>query len=129
MASGLKVTIEGTEKFKAKIRNLKEACGSAEAKSIGRAGAQIIVSMAKTNVHVISGDLKNSIRVEDTNQPGIAQAVAGGVNGVNYAKDEEYGNSRRPAHPYMRPAVDASRSQVRAAMRQKAYRLIKKASQ
>lgn len=127
MSDGITFTIEGTEKFKAKIRDLQEACSSQEATSIGRAGAEVVVAEAKSIVHVITGALRDSIRVEDSDEPGVAQAVAGGINGVDYAADEEYGNSRRPPHPYMRPAVDTSRSRVRTVMRQKSYSLIKKA--
>jgi HK97 gp10 family phage protein len=123
----VKVTIEGTEKFKAKLHDIESAITSREADNVGRAGAQIIAQKARENVHVITGALKGTIRVEDSDEHGVAQAVAGGINGVDYADDEEYGNSRRPPHPYMRPAVDSSKSQVRTVMRNAVYALIRKA--
>lgn len=123
------VAIAGTAAFQAKIKRMIDACRSEDARSIGRAGAQVIVTAAKGIVHVRTGHLRDTIRVEDSDEPGIAQAVAGGINGVDYAADEEYGNSRRPPHPYMRPAVDANRSQARTVMRRRSYTLIKRATE
>ncbi len=120
-------TVEGTERFIAKLRQMRSIINSAESKQIGMAGAAVIVRAAKGIVHVQTGHLRDSIHAEETEEAGVAQAVAGG-EGVDYAGDEEYGNSRRPPHPYMRPAVDESKSEVRTVMRRRSYALIKKAT-
>lgn len=127
MAGPVTVTVEGTERFKAKLRNMRNSISGAESKDVGRKGAEIIKDKAQDNVHVITGHLRDSIRVEDSDEDGVAQVVAGG-NGVDYAADEEYGNSRRPPHPYLRPAVDSEKSRVRTAMRSAVYSLIKRAA-
>ncbi len=57
-------------------------------------------SYAKDLCHVITGRLRNSI----TNHV-EGNAVYVGSN-VEYAQYEEEGTSRRPAHPYLRPAAE-----------------------
>lgn len=57
-------------------------------------------SYAKDLCHVITGRLRNSI----TNYV-EGDAVYVGSN-VEYAQDEEEGTSRRPPHPYLRPAAE-----------------------
>lgn len=126
MADGIRVTVEGTDAFKAKLEAMRAACKGDDVKEISRAGAKVIADKAASTVHVITGNLRDSIRVEDA-EDDLAQVVAGGINGVDYAADEEYGNSHRPPHPYMRPAVDSEKSHARAIMRAKSYALIKKA--
>lgn len=125
--AGVTGRIEGTERFKAKIQKMRNSLKSDASKEIGMAGAQIIAKHAQEIVHVDTGALQRSIHAEDSNEAGVAQAVAGG-DGVDYAGDEEFGNSRRPPHPYMRPAVDMSKSEARTAMRQKSYALVRKAA-
>lgn len=56
---------------------------------------------AKQTVHVITGRLRNSITHEvDEGE----MAVYIGTN-VEYAPYEEEGTSKRPAHPFLRPAA------------------------
>lgn len=128
MAGGFSVKIEGTEAFKAKLKNMENACSSKEATEVGRAGGEVIARIARQNVHVVTGALKGTIRVEDGDEPGVAKVVAGGINGVDYAVDEEFGNSRRPPHPFLRPAADTGKSEARTVMRRRVYSLIKKAA-
>jgi HK97 gp10 family phage protein len=125
MGIGVTCTIEGTERLKAKLKRLQGAINSSDAKQIGIAGGKPVVDYARSIVHVITGNLRDTIHVEESDEAGVAQVVAGG-DGVDYAADEEFGNSRRPPHPYLRPAVDATKSTVRTAMRQKSYSVIRK---
>src|SRR4051812_32332512 len=98
--AGVTARLEGTERFRQKLQNMRSVLKSDAAKEIGMAGAQVVVKHAQSIVHVDTGALRDSIHAEDSNEAGVAQAVAGG-DGVNYAGDEEFGNSRRPPHPYM----------------------------
>jgi HK97 gp10 family phage protein len=125
MGIGVTCTIEGTERLKAKLKRLQGAINSSDAKQIGIAGGKPVVDYARSIVHVVTGNLRDTIHVEESDEAGVAQVVAGG-DGVDYAADEEFGNSRRPPHPYLRPAVDATKSAVRTAMRQKSYSVIRK---
>ncbi len=126
MAGGVTMTVEGTDRFKAKLRSMADACSSAETKEVGMEGGKVIERIAKGTVHVVSGNLRDSIRTESGDEPGMAEVIAGGINGVDYAGDEEYGNSRRPPHPYMRPALDSGKSEARTVMRRRVYSIIKK---
>ena len=58
--------------------------------------------------------LRTSIRVVGSRQTPDAQAVAGGILGVNYAHFVEFGTRYARPHPFMFPAFVASR---RRAMR------------
>lgn len=129
MSGPVRVSLEGTERFKTKLRNMQQACSSNESKEVGVAGGKVIERIAKATVHVVSGNLRDSIRTEPSDEPGIADVIAGGINGVDYAADEEFGNSRRPAHPYLRPAADTGKSEARTVMRAKVYALIRKSRQ
>lgn len=60
---------------------------------------------SKEVVHVVSGALRDSIRVE-MHGDDQGDLVAGGTGGVDYADIEEMGNSRREGHPYLRPAME-----------------------
>jgi phage gpG-like protein len=62
---------------------------------------------AKEIVHVISGDLKDSIRVLEQ---GDNYIVIG--SDLDYAADEEFGNSKRPPHPYLSPQGDRLQSEA-----------------
>jgi hypothetical protein len=50
---------------------------------------------AKRDVPVDTGDLKNSIRTESTNNGLTWSVLAGGINGVNYAPFIEFGTGAR----------------------------------
>lgn len=62
--------------------------------------AQRVESGAKRRVHVITGNLRDSIhRVRDATGKHTV------VVGAHYGIYEEYGTRYRPPHPYFRPAV------------------------
>lgn len=62
-------------------------------------------------VHVVTGNLRDSIRVENVTEDG-GDLVAGGTGTVNYADIEELGNSRREGHPYLRPGFEVATAAV-----------------
>ena len=74
---------------------------------------QMIEAMAdqiKANCPTKTGALKNSIHVaEGKNRHGPSQEVVIGNDSVDYAMHVEYGTSREPAHPFVRPAVEMLR--------------------
>src|SRR5688572_3187397 len=74
--------------------------------------ADNVVKGAKERVHVISGETRDSIRKEGSGSE--AHVIADGPG----ALPEEYGTSRRPAHPFMWPAVEAERPAYNAAWRE-----------
>lgn len=54
---------------------------------------------AKSTVHVITGNLRDSI-THDSNDTEVVISA-----GMPYAAHEELGTSRQPSHPYLKPAV------------------------
>jgi hypothetical protein len=71
-------------------------------------GSDNILKDAKTNVHVISGRLKNSGSVRHSNT-----GSEGGFS-MPYATTEEYrkGGRKGPNHAYLKPAVDSNGSKI-----------------
>lgn len=72
-----------------------------------RAG-KIVQKDAQKRVHVVTGFLRSQIF---TDWQGDHVEVRPS-NMAWYGADEELGNSRRPPHPYLRPAMNAMRPQV-----------------
>lgn len=69
--------------------------------------ARRIMTDAKKRVHVITGKTRDSGRTE---------RVSEGVHSIIFehgAVWEEYGNRFRPAHPFLRPAVEAERAEFK----------------
>jgi HK97 gp10 family phage protein len=68
-------------------------------------GRQAIASDARSRVHVDSGDLRDSIHVDD-------EYIVAGDGDVFYGHYEEFGTVHSPAHPFMVPAAEANRDTV-----------------
>lgn len=71
------------------------------------------VPAAQSLVHVDTGELRDSIGGEVNPQNIRVTATA------EHAADEEFGNSTRGPHPYMKPAFERTRRKLPARMRQK----------
>jgi len=54
---------------------------------------------ARSTVHVITGNLRDSITYDSNDTEVVISA------GMPYSGYEELGTSRQPAHPYLKPAV------------------------
>ncbi len=63
--------------------------------------ARATAAEARQRVHVITGNLRRSIRTEKTG-PYSHKVIVG----EHYGAYEEYGTRHRPAHPFLRPAVE-----------------------
>jgi HK97 gp10 family phage protein len=74
-----------------------------------RLGAEGIARDAQGRVHVDSGDLRNSIHVEEGDG---GFYVVGGDDDVFYGIFEEFGTTHSPAHPFLVPALEAGRDNV-----------------
>lgn len=78
-----------------------EAINTAIVRALYRIGLEC-EAYAKKLCHVITGRLRNSITFDiDEGE----NCVCVGTN-VEYAQCEEEGTSRRPPHPYLRPAAE-----------------------
>lgn len=90
----------------------QEAQSRAEA-AVAKA-AEDIVNVAQGLVRVDTGNLKNSIQVENESP----LSATAGPRGVDYDYFQEYGTSRMSGRAYMRPASQQVGPQFLSAMRQ-----------
>lgn len=79
-------------------KEVMEAIGQVVGEAMEEIG-QRAEGYAKQTVHVITGNLRDSIGHEATEDSVTIYA------GMSYAEFEELGTSRQPAHPYLAPSV------------------------
>lgn len=77
--------------------------------------ADDIAAGARSRVPVDSGDLKASIRVDKRGDG--EYAIVAGDGDAYYARLVEQGTVKRPATPYLQPAVEAERDNLDNAVR------------
>ena len=105
MVAQFEMRITGDKAVIAGLNRVSAAVGSRAIMPALRAAALIPQNAAKENVPVLTGTLKRSLHQEDV--PGQV-AVAVGTD-VPYAEHVEFGTSRMPARPYLRPALDENK--------------------
>lgn len=88
--------------------SIKDGINNAIVRALYRIGLEC-ESYAKDLCHVVTGRLRNSITFDI--QAG-EKSVYVGTN-VEYAQFEEEGTSRRPPHPFLRPAAEGHASEWR----------------
>jgi HK97 gp10 family phage protein len=67
-------------------------------------GAENIASVARDNVHVDSGDLRDSIHIEEVDE---GWSVVAGDEDVFYGHLEEFGRGGKSGHPFLIPAAES----------------------
>jgi HK97 gp10 family phage protein len=86
---------------------------------LARAG-ELVADKARQNVPVKSGKLKASIRVTrlkgDPKQNIRVYAGSRQKGGAFYAHMVEYGTVKMPAKPFLRPALNSSKSEIKSIM-------------
>ena len=99
-------------KLRAKLRRIeKELPGTITAACIK--GADVIAGAARAKVpHGATGNLAAGVAVQPTKRGAWVRVDAVADDDREYAGHVEYGTSRMPARPFLRPAVDGSRSRV-----------------
>jgi len=109
------VRVVGRERL---IKRIKEMLVDARegAQDETREVAEFIQRRAKEFVPVDTGRLRDSIRI---NQTGKAAYNVGPGDEVEYAEYVEFGTSRTPAQPYMRPALEEARREFPRALRRR----------
>ena len=96
---------------------VQSAIQAAITEGLNDAGS-IAVENAKSTVHVITGNLRDSI---DHQVSGNTVTI---YAGMEYAAYEELGTSRQPSHPYLRPAVVDHTDQLKQAIANKISSLL-----
>jgi len=131
----MSVEVVGLNKVKVMIDNLKNRL-SQEGKTRLHVFVEEIRNDAKTLCPVDTGSLRKSIRIETYAAPaGEIHRIgvrAGGyvVNPktgrlVDYANHVEYGTSRSPAQPYIRPAFINKQARLKSLLREILYMSVK----
>ena len=101
---GMQTSIGRTEKLANNIGRLPRLKGQY---------AKRVVKTARINVHVITGFLKSTIDVFGEDEKSITFGAS-----ASYARPEEEGTSRRPPHPFLRPAVKEEKKWLRARIKE-----------
>ena len=133
----LNFKIEGGKALDNALKQLGYDMEKKVAKSAVRAGANVIAKQARINAPLgDTGTLKRSIKVV-TRSKRTGDAVASVVTrsgkkytarGMNawYAGKVEFGTLNKPAHPFLRPALDSKGDEAIKAMSEKIQQRIRK---
>jgi HK97 gp10 family phage protein len=114
------IRIRGMEELQRKLRKLG-ADVSAEMGNALAAGAEIVKNDARMRVPVRTGNLRDSIDMEQVSSNEIH--VGPGKEGW-YGQFIELGKKGYAAHPFMRPAIDERRSKVVKAVKDRLKKAI-----
>lgn len=80
-----------------------------------RAAAETVVNAAKARVPVKTGRLRNAIHAEmevEATRGRVVTWVYGGDSQAWYGHIVEHGSRKSPAHPFLAPALEASRGKI-----------------
>ena len=132
------IDIEGAEEI---MDLLKEMDGAALAvlDQAAKKGAQIVLNDAKRRAPVDTGELRSSLILKSgtKKQGGDIEKINRKIKGVYYVTREsgkarhfapvELGTKKRPATPYLRPAVDENMNKISEAVTDEISRAVGKA--
>jgi HK97 gp10 family phage protein len=114
----MNIEIKGAKELEKKLLSFEPKIGRKIVRNALRKAAKIILIAAKANCPVVTGDLKKSLRVramkKKKHRYGVMVATsAGWFKGKTfYGAFVEYGTSRMPAKPFMRPAFDSEKGKA-----------------
>lgn len=112
MVDGISVEIKGVKELQSTFKLLDQDMQDILSKAVSQ-GSAVIENSAKTKVHVLTGNLRRSLReIKKTESPTKVESQVG--SSVEYAAAEEF----RPGHEYLRPAMDENEAEIEAAIEQ-----------
>lgn len=123
MTTRVKITTKGFEEYLERIAQAGLNVDAAAAKAL-RAGAQVALDGMKQRVPKDTHNLEEHLEASEPQQDGNFTFVTVGMRPgadaetARYGNAQEYGSSSMPAHPYIRPTMDADASKIKAAMRE-----------
>jgi len=117
VADGITIKIEGVKELQNTFKLIEKDIQDIIAEAV-QDGGEVVKTAAKGKVHVISGDLKNSIDVLHVDKSENKVEVQVG-SGKSYAEVEEFrvGGKYPGPHSYLRWALDNSENEVEAAIK------------
>lgn len=107
MPTSVSMTLTGGDVLGRNLKKLSGAALYATQKKALRLAAEPVVKRAQALCPVDTGELRDSIKLES-----VTKDWATIVATAEHAPYVEYGTSRMPAQPFLRPAVDTSESVV-----------------
>lgn len=118
------VTVEGGADIIAALTNLKADLGEAALQEAALAGAEIVRVDATLRAprsvgpgtYPGGGHAADHIIVKLSDKPGEAAALVGPDKDGWYLRFAETGTSKKPADPWLRPALDENKEAVESAM-------------
>ena len=119
----MEIEVEGIDKLFRMLDNAQRSLID-ELDALIDSAAKLIWDSAVTFVPVRTGNLKSTIRIEETGQS-MERVVRAGGDQAPYAPCVEYGTYKMAAQPYMRPAAEARRAEVIALIREGIMRLFR----
>lgn len=101
---------------------------SAEVVAIATEELEPVVSMAKSLVHVKTGALQRSIRIElkEFSNNRVVVTITAGDEVIFYAPYQEFGTSKHPPYPYLTPAWEALGATVKAQIKARIALLVQR---
>ena len=118
------VKVDGLEELVKVFEKMPEVAQEA-LDSASKEAANVVLQSAKRNCPVKSGKLRDSldIKAEKTSKPTKRsyQVYSKGVSqgGVRYAFAVEAGTSKAPAKPFLRPALDENKENIKKTISEK----------
>ncbi len=121
---GVSVTSNGFADLDRQLAKLMQGVPQERQREILHEGAQIIADEAKRLAPFLTGTLRDSIMVTDDRDTRVYGKLNAGISvyigpvgstedgDVYYAKFQEFGTRYMAAHPFMRPAIAAKRSEA-----------------
>ena len=103
--AAVEIEVQGIDKFLRMLENAQRSLVE-ELDALIDSGAQLVKDSAETFVPVRTGNLKSTIRIEETGKP-MERLVRAGGDQAPYAPPVEYGTFKMAAQPFMRPAAEA----------------------
>lgn len=126
--SNVRLKVEGVEDILKALRKADEDMQK-ELHDIVSEAAEIVFREADARVPILSGASRESLRIETGfTKSGLfyANVVVGNHDTAFYITFYELGTSRQPPRPFMRPALDSERSEIRNYMISRLRELIDK---
>jgi len=121
MGKGIKVTVRGTRELQRAIKKITKHSRD-ELENALNAGGRVILSAAQSRAPVRTGYLREhlSMKTAFDDDKGVLIVVGGTIpdkkHSANLAWWQEFGTSKQPARPFLRPAFDESKNTAQNAI-------------
>jgi len=115
IVADVKVEVIGKKELLAKLKAIDTELATKTLEQAAEAGAEVIEKAASQKAPRRTGRLASSIthEVKEKSRTGVEVAIGPDTKAF-YGLFQEFGTSKMPAHPFLRPALDGSSGKVKA---------------